>query len=540
MESATLSGPRGYARADGRAGSAPQDGQEGYEPTSPSSTRLRMLERGGLLVVSLLAVIGFLVYPTYPTYDSIYSIVWGRELLDLQPLSFEAYRAPTEHPLAIVVGAVLSPLGDVGARVWVGLCIASFVALAAGLYTMGKLAFTPLVGAAAAALLLTRFDFAFLAARGYIDPAFLAMVVWAGVLEMRSWKTAGGPASSGHGPTASLPPTRRFRHPSRGTSVLVILALAGLLRPEAWLLGGLYWLWVAWPRADAPSPGRRAAWALLVGAAPVIWATTDLLVTGDPLFSFTGTTELAAELGRAKGIEAVPGALWAFLIDLDKFPVVIAGVLGLGLAAWLAPTRLRMPLGLFLAGVGTFAAVGLAGLSVIARYLLVPSLMVMLFAGVAIAGWTMLNPGTWARRVWIAGAVCIVLGGVVFTATRVNLARLDSELAFRGQWRASLEQVLEAPDVRAALACGPVSVPNHKLIPDVRWILDLPPGQVVARSDPDSAGRLDRGVSLLVHGRQAVFSQALPDESSEVRHNLPLPGYERAAVSTYYGAYVNC
>ncbi|MEJ7781582.1 MAG: hypothetical protein WKF99_03365 [Solirubrobacteraceae bacterium] len=514
MESATLSRPRGYAEADAVAGAGPQDGLEGYEPAPPPSPRLRMLERGGLLAVSLIALIGFLAYPTYPTYDSIYSIVWGRELLDLQPLSFEAYRAPTEHPLAIVVGAILSPLGDLGARMWVGLCIASFVALAAGLYTMGKLAFTPLVGAAAAALLITRFDFGFLAARGYIDPAFLAMVVWAGVLEMR--------------------------RPRRGTLILVILALAGLLRPEAWLLGGLYWLWVAWPRADAPSLGRRAAWVLLVGAAPVIWATTDLVVTGDPLFSFTGTTELAAELGRAKGIEAVPGALWAFLIDLNKFPVVIAGILGLGLAAWLAPTRLRMPLALFCAGVGTFAAVGLGGLSVIARYLLVPSLMVMLFAGVAIAGWTMLNPGTWARRVWIAGAVCIVLGGAVFTATRVNLARLDNELAFRGQWRASLEQVLGAPDVRAALACGPVSVPNHKLIPDVRWILDLPPGQVVARSDPDSAGRLDRGVSVLVHGRQAVFSQALPDESSEVRHNLPLPDYERVAVSTYYGAYVNC
>ena len=219
MDGATLSRPRGFAGTDAVDGTAPQDDPEGYEPVAPSSPRLRMLERGGLLVVSLVALIGFLVYPTYPTYDSIYSIVWGRELLDLQPLSFEAYRAPTEHPLAIVVGAVLSPLGDVGARLWVGLCIASFVALAAGLYTMGKQAFTPLVGAAAAALLLTRFDFAFLAARGYIDPVFLAMVVWAGVLEMRV--------------------------PRRGTAVLVILALAGLLRPEAWLLGGLYWLWVA-------------------------------------------------------------------------------------------------------------------------------------------------------------------------------------------------------------------------------------------------------------------------------------------------------
>ena len=38
--------------------------------------------------------------------------------------------------------------------------------------------------------------------------------------------------------------------------------------------------------------------------------------------------------------------------------------------------------------------VGVAGLSVIDRYLLVPSLCVMVFAAVFIAGWTMLREGT--------------------------------------------------------------------------------------------------------------------------------------------------
>ena len=38
--------------------------------------------------------------------------------------------------------------------------------------------------------------------------------------------------------------------------------------------------------------------------------------------------------------------------------------------------------------------VGVAGLSVIDRYLLVPSLCVMIFAAVFIAGWTMLREGT--------------------------------------------------------------------------------------------------------------------------------------------------
>ena len=45
-----------------------------------------------------------------------------------------------------------------------------------------------------------------------------------------------------------------------------------------------------------------------------------------------------------------------------------------------------MPLSLLVVGIGTFFLVGLAGLSVIDRYLLVPSLMVMVFAAVALGG----------------------------------------------------------------------------------------------------------------------------------------------------------
>ena len=72
----------------------------------------RALERAGLGALALAALVGFLVYPTYPNYDSYYSLLWGRELLGLDQLSFTAYRAPTEHPLAIAFGALLTPLGD--------------------------------------------------------------------------------------------------------------------------------------------------------------------------------------------------------------------------------------------------------------------------------------------------------------------------------------------------------------------------------------------------------------------------------------------
>ena len=209
------------------------------------------------------------------------------------------------------------------------------------------------------------------------------------------------------------------------------------------------------------------------------------------------------------------------------------------LAVALTPRRALMPLALFLVGAGTFALVGLAGLSVIDRYLLVPSLCVMVFAAVFIAGWTMLREGSAWRRLWAAGAAGLVVFGIVFTATRVNLEQLHKELRFRGDAHVALASVLRDPAVVRALRCGPVYVPNHKLIPDVRWILDRPRSGVVARSS-DEVGEPRRGVALLVHDRPALFKQALVTDADEAADNLPPAGFTRAATSRYYGAYVHC
>ena len=204
-----------------------------------------------------------------------------------------------------------------------------------------------------------------------------------------------------------------------------------------------------------------------------------------------------------------------------------------------------MPLVLFAVGAGTFALVGVAGLSVIDRYLLVPSLCAMVLAAVFIGGWTMLERGTNWRRVWAAGALATVVFGVVFTATRVNLTQLRNELRFRGDAHVGLERVLHDPQVTRALRCGPLYVPNHKLIPDVRWILDRSESEVIARSslrtkaDPDPPPP-SRGVAILVHNRPALFKQAFVTDNDESADNLPPPGFVRVATSQYYAAYVSC
>ena len=460
------------------------------------------------LVVAALAV----VYPTFPNYDSYYSLVWGRELLHGQALSFDTYRAPTQHPLAIAFGALLVPLGRDADHVLVYATLASFVVLAAGLYRLGRASFTAVVGLCAAALVCTRFDFPFLALRAYIDIPYLALVVWAAALEADK--------------------------PRRGTPVLVLLTLAGLLRPEVWLLSGLYWLYL-FPR----EPWRlRVRHAALVAAAPLIWCTVDWLVTGDPLFSQHHTSGLAEELGRQRTLGEVPSATYYFLLGLTKAPVFWAGVLGIGLAVYLVPTRTRVPFALLVIGLGTFGVIGLAGLSIIDRYLLVPSMMVMVFAAVTVGGWTMLRPGSRLRVAWAAVAVVAVAYGVVFTAVRVNFASFDRELVFRGDSHEALVRLLDDPRVRAARRCGPVTTPNHKLVPEVRWVLgaDAQVGDVLPRSAKGTDARARRGVAILVTDRTALLRQALVQDYDDPLTSVPPPGFTPIARTGYYAAYGRC
>ncbi len=396
------------------------------------------------------------------------------------------------------------------------------------------------MGAVAAALLMTRFDYPFLAARGYIDIPYMALVVWAATLEAR--------------------------HPRRGIPVLLLLAFAGMLRPEAWFLAAMYFVWVSW----------RASWrdrfifAALAALGPLTWATVDFLVTGNPLFSQQYTSSSAEDLGRQRPLSELPAAIPGFFQNLVKLPVLVAAGAGLLLGVVISPRRMLMPIVLLFAGLGTFIAIGVAGASVIERYLAVPALALMVLAAVTIAGWTMLVPG-WVRNLWAIAALGIVIFGVVFTATHLNLSRFDNELRFRGQAHDDLSEVLSDPRVKAGLRCGPLTGPNHKIVPDSRWIAGLGDGQVLAREwvgrieqqeadatahkhkrdgteiqhpDPDDLAKAklshEGGVAIVVTSRFAIFKHAWSDTSDDPRINLPPDGFKRVKTSRFYTAYVRC
>ena len=196
-----------------------------------------------------------------------------------------------------------------------------------------------------------------------------------------------------------------------------------------------------------------------------------------------------------------------------------------------------------MAGVVTFVAIGVAGASVIERYLAVPALALMVLAAVAIGGWTMLLPG-WLRTGWMVAAVLIVVGGVAYTTTHINLSRFDNELRFRGQAHDDLTAVLNDPKVQAGLRCGPLTGPNHKIVPDSRWIANLGDGQVGARAESYRDDRevplQTKGVAIVVTSRFAIFKHAWTDVADDPRIQVPPPGFKRVKTSRFYSAYVRC
>jgi hypothetical protein len=473
------------------------------------------------------ALVGYFAYPTYPTYDSFYALLWGRDLLHLHLPDFRVYRGPTEHPLAIAFGMLCSIFGQGGARLMVLGSIASFVAVVAGSYRLGRLCFGPIVGLFAALLVLSRFFVENLAAQGYLDISYVALIVWAVVLEVQ-----------------------RSR---RGTPVFVLLTAAGLLRPDAWVLSGAYWLWCVWPRRGEASleDRRRLGYLGLALIGPVVWLCVDGVVTGDPLYSLHATAGLAHELERTQGLSSVLASLWTFDVRIDKLPVILGALLGLPLAVWLAPRRVLMPLATLTLLVGVFVAEGAVGASVIDRYLLGVATLLLLFCAVSIGGWAMLRPQTALRRVWLLGAAVLVVYGGVSVATTLNLSSLRTTLAYHKDFHEGLAAALSSPGVRATLRhCPLLSLPDNKLIPDARWILgSVGQHDIVARSQARSDAkrgahqledRLNSGSVAVYPLGNAVFVEAIVDVGDDPRDQVPQAGYRRIYTSRYYAVYDNC
>ena len=381
-----------------------------------------------------MGVAAFLAYGGgFPNSDASWTLVWGRELLDLDAPSFAAGATP--HPLTNLLGVVAAAVHPASETLLLVVGYLAIGALVMAVFALGRALFGVAAGVVAAVLVFTRDTLLFYGALAYLDVLFAALVMWAVALEAA--------------------------RPRRGVPVLVVLAVAGLVRPEAWLLAGAYWVY-------ARPPGRGAL--LLVLAAPLLWVAHDLVLTGDPTFSFTATTGATGRSGRPTGLEGVFVELPRDVARTARPDVCIAAMLGL-VVAWRAG-RFALLFGALVASTVATAIPVLAGTPMNDRYLMVTMALLCVAAAAPVA--LLREGGAWR----LAGAACLALlvVGAAFQAPR--FADRRAEVVDRATRRADAHAALDP-----GVPCRPVVLPNNRLIPMVASWLDVPISQVLDGRD---------------------------------------------------------
>jgi hypothetical protein len=398
-------------------------------------------------------------------YDTLYALVWGRDLAHGNLPDYDVGLAPTPHPLATLGGVLLAPLSGAadhgvhgGAAVTATLVLA-FVSLALlgwVVYRLGATWFNRGAGLLAAAIVLTRRPVLDFGARAYVDIPYLVLVLGALLVESR--------------------------RPRAGVPVLALLAVAGLIRPEAWLFSAAYLVWLV--AAGERDRRRLAGLAALAAAGPVLWALADLAVTGDALHSLTGTRDTAQELGRITGLGEVPVTAPRRIGEILREPVLFGAAGGGLLSLWLLRDRARLGAIAGVVALAAFCVLAAAGLPILGRYLLLPATILAVFCGAGVFGWRELAPGDPRRRPWAWFAAATVLALVVFTPAQIDRLRaLRHALARQDQIQADLRTLVRAPGATIRSSCAPIAVPNHRPVPLLALWLDTPPASMTSAQD---------------------------------------------------------
>ncbi|HUR86853.1 MAG TPA: hypothetical protein VMY78_16080 [Solirubrobacteraceae bacterium] len=483
----------------------------------------RMRFAAGVLVGAV--AIRLVAGPGLVNYDTLYTLVWGRQIAQGTVPDLDVAIAPTPHPLATLGAILLAPLssleadglhGELATAVAAGVAYIALALLGWVVFALGRAWFNAAAGALAAAIVLTRVPVLDFGARAYVDIPYLVLVLGALLVE-----------------------TRR---PRCGAPVLGLLALAGLLRPEAWLFSAAYIVWLLAPGVRSArsggGPRRSAGWAdalplvALAAAGPLLWGLHDLLLAGDPLHSLTGTRDNAELLGRVTGIDNVPATLPRRLGEILREPVLLAAAGGgLLVLAWHRDRRARLAAGAGLLAVAAFCVLAAAGLPIISRYLLLPAIVLALFAGGGVFAWRDLLPG--AQRTWWArfGALALVamLAFVPSQARRID--RLGNALSTQESIQRRLADI-----VRPGVPCGPLTVPNRRPIPLLALWLQRDPATIAdAQTAPPVTG------TYLVPRSADVARDYILDRRDRNRQIVPAPaGFGKVGENSAWEASARC
>src|SRR5204862_305948 len=209
----------------------------------------RALPAAGV-IVGVAVLLGVVYHGWYLNFDARFALVWAHDAWHGLTPDFTAPYAPTPHPLSTAVSSLALPFGDNGDQLIRWLVLLGFGATVWLAYLLGAELFSTGVGVVTALVVFSRPALQRDALLGYQDVWFADLVLIAVLLE-----------------------ARRAR---RGAAVLVLLAVAGLLRPDAWVLSGLYLIYL-WPTLRTNR--QRLGLAAVVVAAPVAGALVGGAVT---------------------------------------------------------------------------------------------------------------------------------------------------------------------------------------------------------------------------------------------------------------------
>jgi hypothetical protein len=467
------------------------------------------------MAAALLGVAVFLIRPTFPNYDSYYDLVWGKALASGHLPDYNVLRTPTPHPLAELLGAFLSLFGGAADRIFVLITIASFLGLLAVVFRFTQLLLGTLIAGVAVLVLLTRTDLEFYAMRAVVDVPFLLLVFSAALLELKQ--------------------------PRRGMPVLALLGLAGLLRPEAWVFSGVYVLWLA----PAVTRAELVRYAAVAALAPVLWVASDWVVTGHPLHSLTSTRDVAGQFNRQRSVGSAIGLIPSYIGANEKAVNDAVGGLGCLLALYLLRRRAAIPIALMGIGLAIFLVIAAAGLSVIPRYVVVPSILFNVGVAVALFGWTLISEPR-ARSAAIALAVASF--GVVawrLPAWANDFRKLHGQTLFVKHQHQDLKAVLQDPSVAPLLrSCGPITVPTHSALPVIEYETGLSKHDLqatIAQARPPSHGLLF--IDITFNFEPAAARSVTGSSANSARKwwsNYPLSTFKYVAGDPFWRVYANC
>ncbi|MGH2906410.1 MAG: ArnT family glycosyltransferase [Solirubrobacterales bacterium] len=449
----------------------------------------------GLAVIVGSALVLSLIYgPPYLNYDASYSLVWAHDIAHGFTPDYGGFIAPTPHPLQTFVSFLALPLGGATTGFLAWLVMFAFGGIVWVVYLLGRELFNRPVGALAALIILTRPAFAKNAEAAYQDIPFVLFVCWALLLEVR--------------------------RPHRGWPVLVLLALAGLLRPEAWVLAGIYWLYMF------PERSWRDRWGLaaLVLAAPVLWAISDWAISGDLLHSFHGTKDLAAQLDRPRSTISAPYWTAKFFGFTLREPLIVGVPIGCLFMILKARRQAWILLGVAAVMTGVFILSTIGGLPLIARYVLTPTVLLAIVYAAGVFGWLDLGPSDPQRAMWKWIGIGSLMLSVIYIPWHVREVNLMQEKIHNYQSiQANLRTFADSPQFqRFYRVCGRVSTTDHRPVPAFRYELGGPPG--VVQSTGDTAHPL---ANLALYPASRLIAQkfysAIPDLSAP--HQPGEPGY---------------